>query len=111
MASIAATLRTKKASVCDLSVTDKDFQIHDETWYITERVNTYLIDCLETYEDVQYTDERLFELFQEDFNGWTTDLFALADKTIRTPFKAYLMNQGILISGTGVISQQLVTCL
>ena len=47
----AAILRERKANIYNESINGKDFEIDNKTWHTPERVNTYLIDYLEIYED------------------------------------------------------------
>ena len=83
------------------------FKTEDPEWHTPKHVNTYLVDCLKRYEIYGRIDEELWESYQEDFENWTDDLFALADKKIRTPLRDFLRDNGVCVGGTKYISKQL----
>ena len=97
----------KLAPTYDNSLSGKNFEVNDPEWHTTKHVNTYLIDCLMRYEIYGRIDEELWESFQEDFEGWTANLFALGDKAIRTTLRDFLRDNGVCVGGTKYISQQL----
>jgi hypothetical protein len=70
-----------------------------------------LIDCLSRYERYGGIDEELWELFLEDFEGWTETLFALGNKAIREPLRDFLRENGVFVGGTKYTSQQLFNLL
>ena len=83
------------------------FKTKDPKWHTPKHVNTYLVACLRGYEIYGRIDEELWESFQEDFEDWTEDLFALAEKRIRTPLRDFLRDNGVCVGGTKYIPKQL----
>jgi hypothetical protein len=106
-----ATLRTNSRII---SITDplwegKDFDPEDEDQLTAKRLNTYLVDCFETYDTLELRDELLLTEFRNDFIGWTEDHYKTLDKTLRTNLKYFLKDHGIYINNEGIVSQQLAT--
>jgi hypothetical protein len=95
----------------DNTTIGEPFQIDDPEWYMVERVNTYLIDSIKNYEMCGRIDKELWEAYQEDFKGWTEQLFALGHKTIRTTLRDLLRDNSINVGGTRYVSQQLFNIL
>jgi len=63
------------------------------------------------YEITNANDERLWELFQEDFEDWDENLFAMGHRSIRTTMRDFMRDNGINIGGARYISQQLANIL
>ena len=80
----------------------KDFDVANKTWHTPERVNTYLLDRLEGYEWTSYVNAGLLWGFKQDFEGWTEELFDLADRNIHSTLRTYLKNHRILIGTEGI---------
>jgi hypothetical protein len=99
------------ALVRDDTSIGKDFDTGDPEWHTPGHVNTYMIDCLRWYEGHGKFDEELWESFLEDFEGWTEELFALGNKSIRTTLRDYLRDNGVCAGGTRYVSQQLFNLL
>jgi hypothetical protein len=99
------------ALIRDDTTIGKPFETNDAKCHTPAHVNTYLIDCLKGYEMYGRIDEELWESFQEDFEGWTEELFALGHKTIRTTLRDFLRDNGVCVGGTKYISQQLFNVL
>ena len=91
----------------DNTTIGQTFKTKDPEWHTPKHVNTYLVACLGRYEMYGRIDEELWESFQEDFEDWTEDLFALAEKKIRTPLRDFLRDNGVCVGGTKYISKQL----
>ncbi|KAK3370969.1 hypothetical protein B0T24DRAFT_680108 [Lasiosphaeria ovina] len=72
-----------------------------------KRLNTYLIDCIEIYDNQELRDQTLFAAFRTDFIDWTEAHFKTLDKTLRTNLKYFLKDHSIYINNEGIISQQL----
>ena len=91
----------------DNTTIGQTFKTKDPEWHTPKHVNTYLVACLGRYEMYGRIDKELWESFQEDFEDWTEDLFALAEKKIRTPLRDFLRDNGVCVGGTKYISKQL----
>jgi hypothetical protein len=63
------------------------------------------------YEITNVNDERLWELFQEDFEDWDKNLFAMDHRSIRTTMRDFIRDNSINIGGARYISQQLANIL
>ena len=85
----------------DNSINGMQFQPEDTEWHTTERVNTYIIECLERYWASKPIDTDLWEEFRADFEGWTKKLFALAHKSVRGRLKETLRDQGVYVALAG----------
>jgi hypothetical protein len=85
----------------DNSINGMQFQPEDAGWHTTERVNTYIIECLERYWASEPIDTDLWEEFRADFEGWTKTLFALAHKSVRGRLKETLRDQGVYVALAG----------
>jgi hypothetical protein len=88
------------ALVRDDTSIHKDFDTANPEWHTPGPVNTYMIDCLRWYEGHGKFDEELWESFLEDFEGWTEELFALGNKSIRATLRDYLRDNGVCAGGT-----------
>ena len=95
----------------DRTIAGKPFEPDNPQWHTSERVSTYIVECLMNYEINSANDERLWALFQEDFEGWDEALFTLSHKTARTALRDYMRDNGISIGGAKYISQQLADVL
>ncbi|EKD20762.1 hypothetical protein MBM_01444 [Drepanopeziza brunnea f. sp. 'multigermtubi' MB_m1] len=91
------------------------FRVDEEAWErkfdpantenTTEIVNGYILLMLTGYENVyRYSGTNLRELFQEDFEGWTQDTFALATRICCRNLWRHLLLNGVPIKpvSTGV---------
>jgi hypothetical protein len=107
-----ANLRTNPIyqAIMDLSTVGKDFDV-DGTENTPQRINTYIINCIEGYELTDNIDDLLYDDFTDDFEGWTEPLFAQADKTVRTALKNHLRDQGLYVGGKSKVTQQLIDLL
>lgn len=85
----------------DNSINGMQFQPEDTGWHTTERVNTYIIECLDRYWASEPIDTDLWEEFRADFEGWTKKLFALAHKSVRGRLKETLRDQGVYVALAG----------
>jgi hypothetical protein len=87
----------------------KDFDPQGANETTPIRLNTYLVDCLEIYEDNEFRDNLLFNTFRVDFADWPEDYFKITDKTIRMAMKTFLKDHGIYIKDVDTVSKQLFT--
>ena len=91
----------------DSTLSGKIFETKNPQWHTTKHVNTYFIDCLDAYESYGRIDEELWESFQEDFEGWTEELFTFGHKRVRSTLRDFLRDHGVYVGGPKYISQQL----
>ncbi len=47
-----------------------------------EAINSYILQRIARYAENQYVDTTLWEIFREDFEGWTVDVWKDADKEV-----------------------------
>jgi hypothetical protein len=99
------------SSKCDNTTIGEPFQINNTEWHTAKRVNTYLIDYIRSYERCGRIDEELWETYQEDFEGWTKELFTLGHKDIRSMLRDILKDNSINVGGTKYVSHQLFNIL
>ena len=62
-------LQNNPAIEYDRTTAGKPFKPDKPEWHTSKRVNTYLVDCLMNYELNKVNDDRLWALFQEDFEN------------------------------------------
>jgi len=58
-------------------------------------VNDWIFSRIEIWEEARIGDERLWEEFQRDFNGWTADYFAIAILNALKLLRDYLREWGV----------------
>jgi len=69
---------------------------------ITEaEANTWLLCRMEHWAIRDYGDEKLWEVFWEDFEGWKKETFLQANKDIRRDFRNHLREWGVYIAKEG----------
>jgi hypothetical protein len=107
----ATELQNESTIEYDKNTIGRSFEPKNFEWHTHERVNTYMVDSLRNYEINQMYDETLWEMFQEDFENWDEDLFALGHKTVRAAVRDYIRNNGIYTGGARYISRQLADVL
>ncbi|KAH8587232.1 hypothetical protein B0O99DRAFT_698512 [Bisporella sp. PMI_857] len=73
------------------------FDVSDDDNHTEKVVNGYIIHMQLYYQDTDYRDYRLWEYYREDFEGWTEELFDLADSRVRRSFRDYLRQYGVWI--------------
>jgi hypothetical protein len=108
-----ATLRNNErvAGITNPEWAGQDFDSSDPNQTTAQRLNTYLVDCLETYENGNYLDDILFDNLKDDFAEWTEDHFKTTDKTLRTTLKNYLKDHGVFVGNEGTVSKQLASTI
>ena len=79
----------------DESTFHRRHNLEDEKDKTKERISRFMVFQKLFYQAERLTDNRLFENFQDDFEGWTKEDFALADSGIRRMFRDFLNNCGI----------------
>ncbi|RKF54093.1 integrase and RNaseH domain-containing protein [Golovinomyces cichoracearum] len=83
-----------KAKV-DESTFNRRLDIGNEEDFSEKRVNGFMVYQNIFYDMEKLRDSRLFDYFQEDFEGWTKDIFALADSGVRRMLRDFLNDHGI----------------
>jgi len=108
-----ATLRanTRVIGIMDPAWLGADFDPTDNAQLTPARLNSYIVDCLETWEITRNIDDLLFDDFKSDFASWTEEIFMKTDKTLRTILKDFLKDHGVYIGKTGTVSKALAEAL
>jgi hypothetical protein len=104
-------LRSNSIIEYDETTIGKPFKHNDPQWHTLRHVNTHIVDCLMNYEITNTNDERLWELFQEDFEDWDENLFIIDHKSICTIMRDFMRDNGINIGGARYILQQLTNII
>ncbi|KAI0997170.1 hypothetical protein K3495_g11017 [Podosphaera aphanis] len=104
-----ADLRNKAwvAIAIDTKLSGMEIDVKDEENLAPELIDTHIVDCLEFYESNNKFDKALLNQFKEDFEGWTANLFKIANKNIRRELKDRLKNSGVYVGGRGQVPDQL----
>ncbi|RKF55759.1 integrase and RNaseH domain-containing protein [Erysiphe neolycopersici] len=79
----------------DESTFNRRLDISNQEDLTEKRVNGFIVYQKIFYDMEKLRDIRLFDYFQEDFEGWTKDIFALADSGIRRMLRDFLNEHGI----------------
>ncbi|RKF58772.1 hypothetical protein OnM2_065046 [Erysiphe neolycopersici] len=79
----------------------KKFNLDDPTDLTEKVVNGYILHSSIWYEDGNYEDYELWEAFREDFEGWSTEVFLIADTKIRRVFRNFLLQHGVYMPRNG----------
>ena len=108
---MAAFNKERTAKLIDPKWLGKDFNPSDEEQLTTQRLNTYLVDCIDSYMEGEFLDDILFLNLKDDFPDWTEEHFKLTDKTLRSNFKNYLKDHGIYIGNNGSVSAEITLAL
>jgi hypothetical protein len=77
----------------ELNLEDADFENLDSV-----ALNTFVMEFIYTTEMINNMDTLLFREFQEQFQNWTTEVFAMYHKTPRTELYNVLKNRGVYTS-------------
>ncbi|RKF61025.1 hypothetical protein GcM3_160017 [Golovinomyces cichoracearum] len=78
--------------------------VDKEKWgkNLTEKViNGHILHTKLWYEKGDYEDYEMWEVFREDFEGWTTEIFNLGDTKILRDFRNFLVQNGVYIPRNG----------
>jgi hypothetical protein len=78
----------------DKEMWDKSFDFTDATHIKPGIINRYIIGMLECYRTIysKYTGENLWQLFHEDFEDFTFDIFKLGYRVALRNFRNYLIS-------------------
>ena len=87
---MALPLPDKYKKNVDEDAWGQPFNVSDDNNHTEKVVNGYIIHMQLYYLDTDYRDYSLWEYYGEDFEGWTEELFDLADSRIRRSFRDYL---------------------
>jgi len=89
---------------------DKYRKVIDEDWDsfgfdITtptpRSINGHLLHRIVTYIAGGYSDTNLWECFKEDFEGWTIDIWKLANGEIVRDMRNFLRRYGVMVEKNG----------
>lgn len=59
---------------------EKQFNINDPDVCTSEGTTDYTLEAIATYQELNFHDEDIWEIFREDFIGWTREHFDKADR-------------------------------
>jgi hypothetical protein len=81
---------------------DKDrwgdpFDPTDKDQLTTENISGYIACMTVIYQSRRYTDNNLWQMFHEDFEGFTTEIFSKAHRQALRDLRAHLYNQGVWV--------------
>ena len=71
----------------------------------SEEINTWVMYCLAQWEETGIGDKKLFEAFQEEFDGWSKDIFVKCDNTLGKVFCDHLLEWGVWVDKVATRSQ------
>ena len=63
--------------------------------------NTWLLCCIDKQSKKEYRDKELWQVFQEDFEGWRKETFSCANTDIVQEFRNHLQDWGVFITKNG----------
>ncbi|RKF59797.1 hypothetical protein OnM2_057062, partial [Erysiphe neolycopersici] len=75
----------------------KDIDIENKETITKPTINGYIVWVMKIWKNSEYHDESLIEAFQEDFAGWTSAIFDVADRLLLRDLRDYLRHNGVLI--------------
>ena len=76
---------------------EKQFNINDPDMCTEEGATDYILDAITTYQELDFHDEDLWEVFREDFTGWTKENFDKADRKAIRLLKDHLRENGVWV--------------
>ncbi|RKF61020.1 hypothetical protein GcM3_160018, partial [Golovinomyces cichoracearum] len=79
----------------------KKFDLKDLSDLTEKAVNGYILHSNLWYENGNCEDYELWEAFREDFEGWKTENFLLANTKIRRVFRNFLLKHGVYFQRNG----------
>jgi hypothetical protein len=79
----------------------KDFEIENADFLTTKTITGHILYRMLFYKKRAYEDGQLWEYFKEDFEGWTTEIFALANTDLRRDLRNYLRDHGVFVVKDG----------
>jgi hypothetical protein len=91
----------------------KPFDPADKNQLIMENISRYIAHMTEIYRSREYRDDYLWQIFYEDFEGFTTEIFTKAYCLAIWDLWTYLYNHGVWVKevkGTSYI-KVLQACL
>jgi hypothetical protein len=60
-------------------------------------INGYILWTIETYKMHGYKDKGLWEVFREDYEGWTAEVFKVANNGVTRTIQDYLREHGVFV--------------
>ena len=79
----------------------KDFEIENADFLTTKTITGHILYRMLFYKKRAYEDGQLWEYFKEDFEGWTTEIFSLANTDLRRDLRNYLRDHGVFVVKDG----------
>ncbi|RKF80728.1 hypothetical protein GcC1_033043, partial [Golovinomyces cichoracearum] len=58
----------------------------------------YILNAVDSYRELGWRDDNLWEVFREDFEGWVADDFVIAHKNAVRIFRDHLLENGVLVA-------------
>jgi hypothetical protein len=75
----------------------KPFDPADENQLTTENISGYIAHMTKIYQSHKYRDDYLWQIFHEDFEGFTTEIFTKAHRLAIRDLRSYLYNHGVWV--------------
>ena len=79
----------------------KPFDVNNEKNHTSKIVTGYILYRLTLYQAEEYDDYNLWTCFQEDFQDWTKEIFALGDADDVRKLRNHLRAYGVFVSKDG----------
>src|SRR5437899_1957597 len=91
-----------------MSIPQLDFKVDENRWgdpfdptdndqLTTDNISGYIACITIIYRSRKYKDDNLWQMFHEDFEGFTTEIFAQAHRQALRDLRAHLYNQGVWV--------------
>ncbi|RKF58875.1 hypothetical protein GcC1_179012 [Golovinomyces cichoracearum] len=80
MSSIPQKTPLKDCNAFSKKQKEKQFNINDPGMCTEEGTTDYVLDAIRTYQELDFHDEDLWEVFREDFTGWNKENIDTADR-------------------------------
>ena len=65
-----------------------------------DKLNSWISFCMKQWEIRGYQDEELLDVYQEDFEGWSKDIFGMAHAVLTRDLRNFLRDWGVYIPKT-----------
>jgi hypothetical protein len=75
------------------------FDPTDENQLTADNISGYMACMIRIYQSRGHRDDNLWEIFHEDFEGFTTEIFAKAHRQAVRDLRSYLYNHGVWVKG------------
>ena len=85
------------AALYEIEKWGKLVDIKDDEQLTEPIINGYILWTIEVYKIHGYKDMGLWEVFREDYEGWTTATFKVANKGVTRTIRDYLREHGVFV--------------